>query len=69
MSITSTGTSGKLYRSKRAVASRYNRTVRTIDRWIHLGILPPPDININGHDMWLDATLDDADEARRPEAA
>jgi predicted DNA-binding transcriptional regulator AlpA len=26
----------------RAVSQRYHRTVRTIDRWIEQGILPPP---------------------------
>jgi hypothetical protein len=46
-----------------AVAARYNRSFKTVDRWVELGILPKPEY-INGLKYWNEQELDAADEAR-----
>jgi hypothetical protein len=65
---TNTDLPTKQYRSRRAVAQRYGRSTRTITRWRELGIIPPADLVINGHELWLDETLDAADAQRKAEA-
>ncbi len=65
MSNTSTGTSGKIYRSSGRVAERYGRCVRTINRWLASGILPPPDIVVNKRRLWSDETLNQFDVQQR----
>ena len=30
--------------SARRLAERYERSTRTIDRWVEVGVLPPPDL-------------------------
>ncbi len=45
----------------RAVAQRYNITLRTIDRWLARAIIPPPDRVINNRRYWLLTSLEEAD--------
>jgi DNA-binding transcriptional MerR regulator len=45
----------------RAVASRYNVALRTLDRWLAREILPPPARVINNRRYWLLADLEAAD--------
>jgi hypothetical protein len=47
-----------------AVAARYNRSLKTVDRWVELGILPEPEY-INGLKYWNEQELDAADQARK----
>jgi hypothetical protein len=51
---------GKRYRSKGAVAQRYGKHPKTIDRWLNDPKLnfPRPDLVINRREHWLDETLD-----------
>jgi len=65
MSIPSTGTTGKVYRSSGRVAERYGRCVRTLNRWLTAGFFPSPDIVVNGRRLWLDETLDRFDVQQR----
>lgn len=58
---------GKFYRSVGAVAARYSKHPKTIDRWLKdpaVGF-PEPDLVIRKVRHWLDATLDEFDEAQR----
>jgi hypothetical protein len=45
------------------VAARYDRSLKTIDRWVELGILPKPQY-INGYKYWDEEELEAADAAR-----
>jgi hypothetical protein len=60
-------TGGKIYRSSGAVAQRYGKCVRTIDRWLQDTDLkfPPPDLVINGKRLWSDGTLDQFDAKQK----
>src|SRR5262249_43005042 len=55
---------GKSYNSRGLVAARYDRNVRTIDRWIRDPRVnfPLPDITLLGRDYWSTLTLDEFDE-------
>ena len=41
--------------SARRLAERYERSTRTIDRWVEVGVLPPP-IYIRGRKFWPEGT-------------
>ena len=45
------------------VGARYNRSSRTIDRWVREGVIPPP-FYIRGLKYWDEEELDRCDEAR-----
>jgi len=49
-----------------AVAARYGRSDRTLDRWVELGIIPRPTY-IRGYKFWDEAELDAWDKARTQE--
>jgi hypothetical protein len=61
----------KVYRTVGAVAQRYAKHVKTIDRWIAEGVLvcgkrvpfPPSDLTTNHVRHWLDSSLDEFDAA------
>ncbi len=46
-----------------AVAARYGKTPKTLDRWVETGIIPRPQY-INGYKFWDEAELDASDRAR-----
>jgi hypothetical protein len=46
------------------LSERYDRTPRTINGWKRKGILPPPDITIEGFDYWYLETIE-ANERER----
>jgi hypothetical protein len=56
----------KIYRTIGALARRYEKHPKTIDRWAHEGVrvgdeivpLPPADLVVNGVRHWEDPTLD-----------
>lgn len=51
--------------NKRAVANRYGGcALRTVQRWVQAGVLPPPDVVINGRGYWNEARLDEHDRQR-----
>jgi hypothetical protein len=59
----------KKYSNARRVCARYGGiSLRTVDRWVEAGVLPPP-IYIQGQRYWLDEKLDAHDEARANEVA
>ena len=43
---------------------RYGRTPRTINTWKRSGILPPPDVTINGLDYWYPETIEQNERER-----
>jgi len=45
------------------VCARYNRSSRTIDRWVREGVIPTPRY-IRGLKYWIEEELDLCDEAR-----
>ena len=53
----------QLFRSVH-LSARYRRTERTINSWKRNGVLPPPDVNINGIDYWYPETIE-ANERER----
>jgi hypothetical protein len=53
----------KRLRPVRFLVERYNRSDRTLDRWVELGLLPLP-IYINGYRFWDEAELDRFDATR-----
>ena len=56
--------------NKRGVGVRYgNRALRTIERWVRSGVLPPPDQVINQRWYWNETTLDAHDRQRTVDAA
>jgi hypothetical protein len=46
------------YLTSGRVGRRYEKTVRTIDRWLDAGILPQPDLVIRGRRYWAAETLE-----------
>ena len=46
------------------LSKRYDRTPRTINGWKRKGILPPPDMTIEGFDYWYPETIE-ANERER----
>jgi len=77
MTILTRKAGGKFYRSIGAVAARYGKHPKTIDRWMRSGMaagergngprvkFPEPDLVVNSVRHWLDATLDQFDAAQR----
>ncbi|SCB13402.1 hypothetical protein GA0061099_1001973 [Bradyrhizobium yuanmingense] len=53
----------------RDVATRYGVHLRSIVRWVAMGVIPRPDQIINRRNYWWIDTLDAADRARTVEAA
>jgi hypothetical protein len=53
----------QLFRSVH-LSRRYRRTERTINNWKRNGILPKPDVTINGIDHWYPETIE-ANERER----
>ena len=51
----------------RALCDRYDVVSRTIDRWVQIGILPPPMI-INNVRYWDEDEIDRRDQERMAEA-
>ena len=53
------------------LTSRYSVDPRTIKRWKDTGVLPPPDLTINGIDYWFEATIErnERESPRPPQAA
>ena len=49
---------------KPQLSARYNRTPRTINEWERNGILPRPDVVINGRGQWYPETVE-ANERER----
>jgi hypothetical protein len=47
--------------------NRYNRSARTIDRWVEVGVLPPP-VYIRRRRYWDEEVLNEHDAARQAEA-
>lgn len=61
---------GRVYLRKRSVAARYDITIRTLDRWVRDGVLPPP-VFLEGipFPLWAEDSLDKNERPRsRPEA-
>ena len=56
-----TSAPARRYITKRGVATRYNVTPRTVDRWKKAKILPPADLTVNGREYWNEGGLDDHD--------
>ena len=53
----------------RGVTARYGDiSLRTLDRWIARGVIPPPEEVIAGRRYWLLETLERADRRRTIEA-
>lgn len=51
--------------SWRAIGARYGgRHGRSIKRWVDKGVLPRPDLTIQGRPYYLESTLDDHDRRR-----
>jgi hypothetical protein len=59
---------GKRLLPTSGVGARYNRSSRTIDRWVREGVIPPPRY-IRGLKYWDEEELDRCDEARPRESA
>lgn len=58
----STPQSAKRLIGTRAVGQRYGgKHPRTVKRWKDQGVIPPPDLRINGRDYWDETTLDHHD--------
>jgi hypothetical protein len=61
---------GRRLISKRQATRRYgDKSLRTIERWVKDGVLPPPDRIINGRWYWYQATLDVCDRQATIETA
>ena len=54
---------GKRLLPTSGVCARYDRSSRTIDRWVSEGVIPPPRY-IRGLKYWIEEELDRCDEAR-----
>jgi len=50
-----------IYLRKGRVAQRYDTSVRTVERWIKTGLLPPPDLYRGVHPLWSSEKLDASD--------
>jgi hypothetical protein len=46
------------------LSARYSRSSRTIKRWKDTGILPPPDLVINGVEYWHSKTIEQNERER-----
>jgi 2-hydroxychromene-2-carboxylate isomerase len=57
-----------IYHSSGRVARRWDRTVRTLDRWIAAGLFPKPDVVIRDKRYWTDETLNRFDEQQKARA-
>jgi hypothetical protein len=55
-----------LYLTSGRVARRYAKTVRTLDRWLHSGLFPKPDLVIHERRYWTAETLDRFDAEQKP---
>ena len=51
------------------LTSRYSVDPRTIKRWKDTGVLPPPDLTINGIDYWFEATIERNERENLPAPA
>jgi hypothetical protein len=70
MSKPTTQPAAVVYVAMRGVTARYdNITPRTARRWIERGILPKPDLTVNGRQYWKPETLDANDRKRVIDAA
>jgi hypothetical protein len=54
--------------TSRRVADRYSIHIRSVERWVSAGVIPPPDETINGRKYWYEDSLDQADRQRTVEA-
>jgi hypothetical protein len=63
MTLPTVKRSGKFYLSTGRVAQRYGEHPRTTIRHLRAGLLPKPDLTINGRYHWLEETLDRHDQA------
>ena len=61
--------SARKYLNKPDLADRYNRTVKTIDRWLKLKILPKADLVLNRREFWDEGKLDQHDRETTETAA
>ena len=52
----------------RSVAQRLGRSVRTIERWVKAGILPPP-MQVRGRNLHRAGVMPTADDARKATAS
>ena len=49
----------KRFWTRPSLAARYDKSPRSIDRWIELGRFPKPDIRLpNGQPAWADTTIE-----------
>jgi hypothetical protein len=46
------------------LVKRYGRSQRTLDRWKARGVLPPPDMVINGIAYWYPETIEQNERER-----
>jgi hypothetical protein len=46
------------------LSARYRRSSRTITRWKNTGVLPPPDLEINGVEYWHPETIEQNERER-----
>ena len=46
------------------LVKRYGRSQRTLDRWKASGVLPPPDMVINGIGYWHPETIEQNERER-----
>jgi hypothetical protein len=44
--------------TKRLLAGRYKKNPKTVERWVESGVLPPPDLTINGQWYWRRQTIE-----------
>jgi hypothetical protein len=58
-----------LYYTSGRVARRYEKTVRTLDRWLAAGLFPKPDLVIADRRYWMAQTLDQFDAKQKAAAA
>jgi len=63
MTLPSVKHDGKHYLSTGYLAKRYGKHLRTIARHLKAGLLPKPDLILNGRYHWLEETLDKYDKA------
>ena len=61
----STLTPPRRHLDRRGVGTRYGgKHPRTIKRWKDAGVIPPPDVVVNGREYWDEAKLDHHDRQR-----
>ncbi len=54
-----------LYLTTGRIARRYEKTPRTIDRWLAAGLFPKPDLVIRGKRYWSAQTVDRFDNEQK----